>query len=338
MSVQPSQGDRELWFVGPGEVEIRVGQPAPPLGDGQVLVRGLYSGISQGTEMLLYRGEGPQDFDPSLFDGDTTSLYPRRYGYSWVGEVVQSRAPTISPGQRIFCLRPHGDRHVIDVGQLRVLPDDIPSVRATLAANFETALNVVWDAGIALGDQVVVMGAGIVGLLVVYLAKRAGAFRVQVVEPSSRRREAAVSLGADVAIAPADDEPRGDADVVIEATGDPRSLDRAVLHAGEESTVLVASFYGKRRAAVGLGVEFHRRRLQLKASQVSRLPSTKGPRWTVDRRWASVLALLSDQRLDDLLDPPVPFAEAESVFARLAASSTASLQTTFAYGPSGLRG
>jgi 2-desacetyl-2-hydroxyethyl bacteriochlorophyllide A dehydrogenase len=338
MSAQSSQEDRELWFVGPGKVELRVGQLAPSLADGQVLVRGLYSGISQGTETLLYRGEGPEDFDRSLFDGGTTSLYPRRYGYSWVGEVLQSRAPTILPGQRIFCLRPHGDRHVIDVGQLRVLPDDIPSVRATLAASFETVLNVVWDAGIALGDQVVVMGAGIVGLLVVYLAKRAGAFRVRVVEPSSRRREAAVRLGADVAITPADDEPRGEADVVIEATGDPHSLDRAILHAGEESTVLVASFYGERRAPVGLGVEFHRRRLQLKASQVSRLPATKGPRWNADRRWSTVLALLTDQRLDDLLDPPVPFAEAESLFARLAANSTASLQTTFAYGPSGLRG
>jgi 2-desacetyl-2-hydroxyethyl bacteriochlorophyllide A dehydrogenase len=331
MSIAPELGRRELWFVAPGKVEIRTGQQVTTLGDGQVLARGLCSGISQGTELLLYRGEGPQDFDSSLGDGASTSLYPRRYGYSWVGEVVESRVLGIAPGQRIFSLRAHGDSHVIDGGQCRVLPDSVPSLRATLAANLETALNVVWDAGISLGDDVVVVGAGIVGLLVVYLAKRAGASSVRVVEPSSRRREAAVRLGANIAVSPAEDEPRASADVVVEATGQPTSLDRAIAHAGEEGTVVVASFYGERRAPVALGGEFHRRRLRLKASQVSRLPLAKGARWNVNRRWERVLEFLSDKRLDELLDPAVPFAQAETMFARLSATSTASLQMALAY-------
>jgi NADPH:quinone reductase-like Zn-dependent oxidoreductase len=219
-----------------------------------------------------------------------------------------------------------------NLGQCRVLPEGISSLRATLAANLETALNVVWDAGISLGDDVVVVGAGIVGLLVVYLAKRAGAASVLVVEPSSRRREAAVVLGADIAVSPADDAPRARADVVVEATGQPVALDRAIEHAGDEGTVVVASFYGERCAPVVLGGGFHRRRLNLKASQVSRLPAAKAPRWNVDRRWQSVLGFLSDRRLDALLDPPVPFAEAEGWFARLSAGSTAALQIAFAYG------
>jgi 2-desacetyl-2-hydroxyethyl bacteriochlorophyllide A dehydrogenase len=302
----------------------------PALVHGQVLAHGLYSGISQGTELLLYRGEGPSHFDPSL-DGGATSAYPRRYGYSWVGEIVDSRVDGIEPGQRIFCLRPHGDVQLLGVGQFRLLPASVPSVRATLAANLETALNVVWDAAIALGDDVVVVGAGIVGLLVVLLAKRAGAGRVQVVEPSARRRAAAVALGADLALAPDQDEPSGDADVVVEATGQPANLDRAILHAGEEATVVVASFYGERRSAVGLGAEFHRRRLQLKASQVSRVPPGKAARWTVDRRFERVLELLGDPRLDGLLDAPVPFAEAGLLFARLGADSSSTLQATLAY-------
>jgi 2-desacetyl-2-hydroxyethyl bacteriochlorophyllide A dehydrogenase len=321
---------RELWFIGPGKLELRTGPPVPALVKGQLLTRALYSGISQGTELLLYRGEGPSNFDSSL-DAGPTSGFPRRYGYSWVGEIVDSRCDGIEPGQRIFCLRPHGDVHVLEAGQFRVLPPGVPSVRATLAANMETALNVVWDAAIALGDDVVVVGAGIVGLLVVFLAKRAGACHIHVVEPSARRRAAAVALGADTAVAPNEDEPHGSADVVVEATGDPANLDRAILHAGEEATVLMASFYGERRSTVGLGSDFHRRRLQLKASQVSRLPPGKGARWNVDRRFERVLDFLHDPRLDEVLDLPVPFAQANALFARLAADSSSTLQATFDY-------
>jgi 2-desacetyl-2-hydroxyethyl bacteriochlorophyllide A dehydrogenase len=330
MSGRTESPSRELWFMGPGEIELRPAAALPALANGRVLARGLYSGISQGTELLLYRGQGPSQFDPSL-DAAATSAYPRRYGYSWVGEVVDSRLDGIVPGQRIFCLRPHGDVHVLRVGQFRVLPTSVPSLRATLAANLETALNVVWDAAIALGDDVVVVGAGIVGLLVVFLAKRAGAHRVHVVEPSDRRRSAAVALGADAAVAPEEDQPDARADVVVEATGQPANLDRAILHAGEEATVVVASFYGEQRAAVGLGTDFHRRRLQLKASQVSRLPPAKAARWNADRRFECVLDFLCDPRLDELLDQPVPFAQASALFARLGADSSSTLQLAFAY-------
>lgn len=139
-----------------------------------------------------------------------------------------------------------------------------------------------------------------------------------------------MALGADVAVAPEDDEPHGRADVVVEATGHPANLDRAILHAGEEATVVVASFYGERRGPIGLGNEFHRRRLQLKASQVSRLPPAKGPRWNANRRFEKVLDLLGDQRLDELLDPAVPFAEAAALYARLS-TDCHGLHATFAY-------
>jgi 2-desacetyl-2-hydroxyethyl bacteriochlorophyllide A dehydrogenase len=322
---------RELWFVGPRQVEIRQTGPLPALVAGQVKARALCSGISQGTELLLYRGEGPRAFDPSL-DEPSAPLFPRRYGYSWVGQVEDSRASGIEPGQRIFALRPHGDLHVVGEGQLHVLPPTVPSPRATLAANLETALNVVWDAGVAIGDEVVVLGGGMVGLLVARLAKRAGASHVHLVEPSPRRREAGLSLGADRAVPPDQDDPRAEADVVIEATGQPANLDRAILHAGEEATVVVASFYGERRSPVSLGEAFHRRRLRLVSSQVSRLPPGKSPRWDVRRRFERVLDLLSDDRLDLLLDPPVSFREAAGLFARLDRDASSSLQAILAYG------
>ncbi len=322
--------ERELWFTGPRRVELRPGEPLPPLAPGEVKARALHSGLSQGTELLLYRGQGPQRFDPSL-DAPGTPLYPRRYGYSWVGEIVESRTQGTEVGQRIFALRPHGDVHVLRPEAMRRIPPSIPSARATLAANMETALTVVWDAGIAIGDRVLVLGGGMVGLLTSMLAKAAGATRVTVVEPSPRRGQAALALGADEVFTPGQDEPRGDCDVVVEATGDPACLDRAIAHAGLEATIVVASFYGERHSPVALGAEFHRRRLQLKASQVSRIPSAKTARWDAERRFAVVLEKLSDPRLDALLDTVVPFAEAPAVYARLDANPGLALHTVFAY-------
>lgn len=322
--------ERELWFTGQRQVEVREGAPCPPLAPGEAKARALHSGISQGTELLLYRGEGPRVFDPSL-DIPGTPVYPRRYGYSWVGEIVESRSPDAQVGQRVFALRPHGDVHVLRPEAIRNIPASIPSARATLAANVETALTVVWDAGIAIGDRVLVMGGGMVGLLVAMLARLAGARQVSVVEPSPLRRQAALALGAHGVWPPEEDLPKGEFDVVIEATGDPACLDRAIAHAGVEATIVVASFYGERCSPVALGADFHRRRLQLKASQVSRIPPHKTSRWDTERRFALVVDYLRDPRLDTLVDNPIPFAEAPMVFARLDADPGAALHSVFAY-------
>jgi threonine dehydrogenase-like Zn-dependent dehydrogenase len=322
--------ERELWFTGPRQVELRPGTPLPAPAPGEVLARALHSGISQGTELLLYRGEGPRAFDPSL-DAPGAATYPRRYGYGWVGEIVESAAAKVAPGRRIFALRPHGDVHLLRAEELRLLPSTIPSSRATLASQLETALTVVWDSGVALGDDLVVLGGGVVGLLAGMLGKRAGAARVRLVEPSATRRSCALGLGIDAALTPEEDAPIGDADVVIEATGDPASLDRAIQHAAPEAVIAVASFYGERRSPISLGDRFHRQRLQLKASQVSRLPPHRTARWDLARRFAKVLEFLEDARLDTLLDPPVDFADAPATFARLDAEPGLALHTVFAY-------
>jgi 2-desacetyl-2-hydroxyethyl bacteriochlorophyllide A dehydrogenase len=323
---------RELWFVGPHAVELRDGPALREPAEGEIVARALVSGISQGTEMLLYRGEGPIPFDPSL-DAEGAPTYPRRYGYAWVGEVIAAGAGAdIAPGERVFALAPHGDVHLLRRSAARPLPATIPSERAVLAANLETAVNCIWDAGIGLGDEVVVLGGGVVGLLIVALACRAGA-RVRLVEPSPRRREAGLALGARQAVAPDEDRPDARADVVIGATGDPAEIDRAVAHAGSEATIVIASFYGERRSPVALGADFHRRRLRLRASQVSTLPAERAPRWDAARRFGLVLTLLEDPRLDRLVDPPLPFHEAPAIYARLAADPGAGLQSVLRYGP-----
>lgn len=320
--------NRELWFTAPGSVELREARRSESLGAGQVRARALASGLSQGTELLLFKGEGPTPFDPSL-DVPGAATYPRRYGYAWVGEVTESICKSLAVGAHVFGLLPHGDEHVVAGERLRELPKALPPTRAVLAANLETALNVVWDAGVALGDEVVVLGGGIVGLLSGFLALLSGA-RVRLLEPSGRRRAAALALGLE-----APSEPVASlatmADVVIEASGDPKSLDQAIELARDEATIVVASFYGSRVAPVALGADFHRRRLTLRASQVSRLPPDRSVGWSYERRFALVARLLQDSRLDVLLDPPISFSQAPDVYARLRSAPGEALQTVFDY-------
>ena len=302
----------------------RVPEPGP----GQVLVRALASGVSQGTELLLYRGQGPTPFDPSL-DAPGAPMYPRRYGYAWVGEVVDGPSDRLPRGTRVFALAPHGDLHAINVGDARPIDASIPPRRAVLAASLETAVTCVWDSGVQLGDAVVVLGGGVVGLLVARLAAAAGG-RVRVVEPSPRRRAVAQALGVE-AVSPEEDDPRADADVVVEATGNPAVLDRAIAHAAHEAVVVVASFYGARVAPVALGADFHRRRLRLLSSQVSSLPASRAARWTTARRFDLVRSLLRDRSLDALVEGAHSFDDARAVFERLDGAPGDAIQTVFEY-------
>jgi NADPH:quinone reductase-like Zn-dependent oxidoreductase len=329
---------RELWFTGPRTVEVRAGA-VPPIGAGQVLARAIVSGVSQGTELLLYRGDGTTPFDPSLDVARDdragrafAPTYPRRYGYAWVGEVIDRARDIdgVAVGARVFALAPHGDVCAMDVADARPLDGGIPSMRAVLAANMETAVNCIWDSEASIGDEVVVIGGGIVGLLIAWLATSLEG-RVRLVEPSLRRRDAARALGVTAAVAPDEDRPNADADVVFEATGDPTVLDRAIAHAACEATVVVASLYGSRIAPVSLGSDFHRRRLTIRSSQVSRIPAARAARWTVARRFDLVRALLANDCLDALIDAAVPFEAAPDAYARIDAAPGEAMQTVFAY-------
>jgi NADPH:quinone reductase-like Zn-dependent oxidoreductase len=322
---------RELWFVAPGRVEVRHSEQRP-LEPGTVRARGLASGISQGTELLLFKGEGPVPFDPSL-DAPGRATYPRRYGYAWVGEICEGSGP-FPRGARVFALAPHGDEHLAEPASFRLLPEQVPPARAVLAANLETAINVVWDGAVALGDRVIVVGGGLVGLLAGYCARLGGARQVALVEPASRRRDVARRLGFDEAVPPERATALGtDADVVIEASGNPACLDLAIARARHEGVVTVASFYGQRVAPVALGSEFHRRRLTLRASQVSHLPPARAAAWSFARRFELVCQLLQDPLLDVLLEPATPFDAAASTYERLARAPGDLLQTVFSYAP-----
>lgn len=313
---------RALFFDAPRRVSIRdVTLSAPTAGE--VLVRGLASAISQGTELLLYRGEGPEPFDPSL---PAASSYPRRYGYAWVGSVVERGVgPLPEEGTRVFALAPHGAAHVLAARDVRPIRSDIPPQRAAIAANLETALTCVWDAAATIGENAVVLGGGLIGILIAWLLDRAGA-RVTLVDPRVGRRACAKSLvpRADVLEA-VESKHHSRADVVVEATGDPAALDVAIQCAAQEARVIVASFYGRRRSAVDLGDAFHRRRLTLIASQVSSIPARLLARFDAERRFGIVEDLLGEPNLDGLIAEPVPFEDAPALYAKLDAGDAETL-------------
>jgi 2-desacetyl-2-hydroxyethyl bacteriochlorophyllide A dehydrogenase len=321
---------KALWFVAPGRVELReqdLGEPGPS----EVLAKGLFSALSWGTERHLFAGTGPVPFDPSL-DPPGAPTYPRRYGYAWVGEV---QVGALAAGTRVFALATHADAHVLSRERVRPLPASLPPLRATLAASLETAITVVWDARIGLGDHVLVLGGGSIGTLCAWLARRAGAARVHVVEPSAARSGALRALGLSDIHTPSEFDPVAARalgfDVVVEATGEPSALDTAILCVRREGRVVVASFYGQRTAPIALGERFHRERLTLISSQVSLIPEHKRARFDHDRRFTLVLELLTEDSLDALFDPPVPFPDAALVYERGNADRLDHKQIAFAY-------
>lgn len=312
---EPAPTARAFWIREPGHGQILCAG-LPPRQAGEVRVRALYSGISRGTEALVFRGQVPPSqhatmrapFQEGEFPG------PVKYGYSSVGMVEEG--PDGLRGRTVFCLHPHQDRYCVPAEAVHPLPAGVPPPRAVLAANMETAVNVVWDARPAPGDEIVVIGGGVVGLLAASLCRDLPGARVTVVDPNRAREAAAAALGLGYRPRPPD---AADADLVIHASGNPDGLRAALEAAGHEATVVEASWYGAAQVPLPLGEAFHVRRLTLRSSQVGHVPPGRAPRWSRRRRLALALALLADPRLDALLTGESPFEELPAVLAALAA-------------------
>lgn len=309
-----SHSARAFWIAAPGRGELRGEAPAEPRA-GEVGVRALYSGVSRGTEALVFAGHVPASEFQRMRCPFQSGEFPApvKYGYASVGEVTAGPPELI--GQVVFCLHPHQERYVVPCDAVYPLPPAVPAHRAVLAANLETALNGVWDAGIAPGDRVSVIGAGSVGCLVAWLARRVIGCEVELIDINSGRATVAHALGASFA---EPDEACGNADVVVHASGSPQGLALGLRLAGFEASVLELSWYGDRPVTLALGEAFHSRRLTLKSSQVGAVAERKRARWPSRRRLELALSLLADPALDVLINSEGVFEALPETLARLA--------------------
>jgi len=329
-------GARSLWFVEPRRVELRSG-PLPTPGDGDVVVRTTFSGISAGTEMLAYRGELDAELavDETIGALGGTFRYPFRYGYSCVGVVEESRGG-VAVGTRVFSFQPHQDRFV--VGDTDVVPlGAVDDRAATMFPLVETALQISLDAGAVFGQRVVVYGLGAVGALTCLVLQRAGA-HVVAVEPRSSRRDLLTRLGvrcvapAAVGEALAENGEPARVPLVIEASGNPDVLRSVLPLLSHEGTALVASWYGTKEVALPLGAEFHRRRLTLRSTQVSTIPAGLADRWNPARRRRAVVGLMDSLPLADLATHTYAFDEAPAAYAAVDAGEEGLIHAALGYG------
>ncbi len=311
-----------LWFTAPRTAEFRP-ERVPPPGPDEVRVRAVASALSQGTEMLVYRGEVPDNLPLDLPTLAGSFGFPIKYGYATVGRVLDIGVgvENLAPEAPVFVHHPHQDLFVVPAKLPVRLPDGLDPLLGLFVANLETAVNVVHDTPLRLGETALVFGQGVLGLLITQLLKIAGAGRVLAVDPLKKRRDLALVAGADGVLEP-DDLPgsildvtaeRG-ADVVVEASGSGAALQAAIDSVVVEGTVVVASWYGTKPVALSLGERFHRGRVRLRSSQVGRMSPDLGPRWDRSRRMETVLDLLPRLRLKELISHRFPFGEAPDAY------------------------
>ncbi len=299
--------ERAFWLRAPGECEIRPAELPEP-GPGDVVVRTLYSGVSRGTESLVFHGRVPASqhaimrapFQEGEFPG------PVKYGYLNVG-VVESGPHT---GRTVFCLYPHQTRYVVPAAAVTPVPDDVPASRAILAGTVETAVNAVWDAAPHVGDRIAVVGAGMVGASVARVLAGFPAAHVQLVDVDESKAALAAALGVDFATP---DAATGDLDLVVHASATDAGLARSLELLAPEGTVVELSWYGDRRVNVPLGEWFHSRRLTLRASQVGTVSPARSVRKGYAERLAIALQLLADPAFDALVTRECRFDELPAV-------------------------
>jgi threonine dehydrogenase-like Zn-dependent dehydrogenase len=317
-----------FWLREPGVGEIRPA-PLPEPGPGDVLVRTLRTGVSRGTETLVFRGGVPASQYAAMRapfqEGDFPG--PVKYGYLSVG-VVEHGPPELR-GRTVFCLYPHQTAYVVPAGAVVVVPDDVPPARAVLAGTVETAVNALWDAAPLLGDRITVVGAGMVGCCVARLLTRIPGVRVTLVDIDAARAEVAAAIGVEFAL-PAD--AAGGRDLVVHTSATSAGLQQSLDLLAPEGTVIDLSWYGDAEVRLTLGGAFHSGRLGIRASQVGIVSAARRGRRTAADRLALALELLRDPAFDALITGASPFDDLPDVMARLAGGSLPALCHTVTYG------
>lgn len=338
---------RQLWFCAPHTLEYRE-EELPKPGTDEIRVCTLYSGISAGTEMLAYCGQLPrnQSLDASMetLKGQSTT-YPFQYGYANVGrvEAVGDQVNEEMLGTTVFALQPHASHYVTKTDAVVKLPPGMNPESAVFLANMETAVNLVLDAKPLLGEKVVVLGQGVVGLLVSAILARFPLVDTYALECIQLRRDTARKLGSRNVIDPEkknavealkaalDATYTHGADLIIELTGSPAALDLAVDLCGYSGRIIVGSWYGDQPVTLALGGRFHRERIAIVSSQVSSISPELSGRWNHARRFSAALDLIEQIRPEQLITHKIDFSCADAAYRLLDEAPETALQVILNY-------
>ena len=333
-------------FTEPGTVRV-IERPEPQPRADQVLVRTSFSAISPGTEMLAYRGLWPANVpvDTTISALKGTFSYPLSYGYCAVGKVAACGAavPEEWLDRRVFAFHPHQDLFCSSPADLYPVPDDLDDETALFLPSMETAVNLLLDGAPLIGEKVIVVGQGIIGLLATALLCRFPLAELSTLDAYPLRREAATSLGAVASLDPATPGllealggvpgQGGDADLVYELSGNPAGLSLALSLVRYSGRVIIGSWYGTRTVDLDLGSFFHRGRVSLASSQVSTLAPELSGRWQKNRRMDLAWEMLRQVQPSALITHRFPLSDAPLAYALIDEQPEETILVIFAHQP-----
>ncbi|MGC8657615.1 MAG: zinc-dependent alcohol dehydrogenase [Desulfomonilaceae bacterium] len=339
---------RSLFFDGPGLVSIHENNIRSRYQD-ELLVKTLFSGISAGTEMLIYNGQWPAGLS---LDANISALtgkfsYPVKYGYAAVGRVIEvgANVPPEWLGRLVFAFNPHETYFLSRAENLIVIPDGVDPQVACLLPNMETAINLVMDGNPVIGESIAVFGQGIVGLLTTALLSRMCLAKLVTFEKHSTRRQASLSMGADLSIDPPADNgvcalgdlfrdsfsDDGRADLTYELSGRPDALNGAIAITGYGGRIVIGSFYGSKKSEIDMGGWFHRSRIQIISSQVSSVAPHLRARWSKKRRLKLALRMIGQMKLQGLITHVKRFEEVSEAYHLLREKPQETIQVILSY-------
>ncbi len=335
--------NRFLLFNNPFEVLVKEGTIDVDIPDDNVLVKSIYSGISAGTELLVYRGQIPEGMllDPLIPEFSETFSYPVQYGYSVVGEVVKAgnKIDQKWVGRRIFAFNAHEAYFSVDLNSVIEIPDEISYLDALFLPNTETALNFLMDGAPVLGENVAVIGQGVVGLLTTRLLDSFPISNLVTFDTILNRRQMSLDFGARHSFDNFDDSKINSIfhndykgfDLVYELSGNPMALNNALDITGYSGRIIVGSWYGNKESVLSLGSSFHRNRITISSSQVSTIDPKFSGRWTKERRFSVVWDLVKDIKPSRLITHKYSIEEASLAYDNLDQNSGDTLQVIFEY-------
>ncbi|MEK7441656.1 MAG: zinc-binding alcohol dehydrogenase [Chloroflexota bacterium] len=327
---------QSLIFTAPRAIQLQE-SPISNLLPHHALVQTIRSAISAGTELLIYRGEAPSELnaDESISSLSGSLNFPLKYGYCAVGKIIEC-GREIDPSWKdriVFSFNPHETHFVVSINDLIPLPPDLDPDDAVFLPNMETAVNFLHDGAPLLGERVIVLGQGIVGLLTTSLLSRCPLESLITLDRYPLRRELSLKCGATLCLDPdeSDSTKHGDADLVYELSGSPQALNHAIELTGFNGRIVIGSWYGNKTAPLNLGGRFHRSRIKLISSQVSTLSPQLTSRWTKARRFETALNLLKQIKPSRFITHRFKLSDAAKAYQLLDQRPEEAMQVIFDY-------